>query len=732
MRVRRWLWGVTVVIAAGVAIAWGAAAMLPVPQAWRPGGGYALALALWLVSVGAACWLERRGLDRRLREHNERLTRVLDATAEGIYGVDAHGRCTFVNARALELFGYDGEASLLGSDMLQRFRPEPGATTTDGAVERALTGERSQDGLRDQLRRDDGSTLEVIHRASPLFGPGGARVVGAVASFTDCSLETQLRSSAERDRGVLSMVVDAVGEALILLDEHSRVARFNAGAERIFGRAAAEVIGGPVDRLLWECSGRELIEHIGARAGEAAGHPTQPSTRLLEGVRDDGRVFPMRVTVGQVRAATGTWVALAIQDISDEIEAEAARRRNFALETQACERRRFLSRMSHELRTPLNAVLGFTQLLRRQGEPMTPSQQRAIERIEIAGQHLLGMVNDLMDLSKLDLGGIHIEARAFDIAEEWPQAVTIVLPMARARNITIRTPHYDGAQTSLWREAGDEEPLTGAWVKADPMRVRQILVNLMTNAIKYNREDGGISVAIHQTQEEVQISVIDTGYGLTPEQLVHIGEPFNRLGAEQTGVEGSGLGLALSRNLAQAMGGELTIDSTVGCGTRATLILPRAAAQELPIGVGPAAVRPAASGAARGPGFRLLHIEDDPINKELVAGLLAHSRPDIAYAHAASGREAVAYLQAHAPDVILTDMNLGDLSGLQLLAAIRATTHGAQAPLIALSGDAMTESIDAALEAGLFAYLTKPIEFARLLATLDDAARRARSGVALA
>ncbi len=664
-------------------------------------------------------------IKQALDERNERLTRVLDATAEGIYGIDAQGRCTFVNARALFLLGYEGEDQLLGRDVHDLIHHHRGCTPHEHeamqcAAHRALRGEHTIDGVRDMFWRRGGTPVPVVYRSCPIRAHDGASIVGAVVSFTDCSAEVALRESADRDRRLLAMVVDAVGEALILLDEHSRIAMFNAGAERIFARLSHDVIGESVDQFLSSCTGRDLIDHVCEHIVQTGPATQQPCTRLLEGMRNDGRTFPMRATLGLVHGSEGTWIAIALQDISDEIEAEAARRRNDALEAQAQERRRFLSRMSHELRTPLNAVLGFTQLLRRQDEPMSPNQQRAIERIEMAGQHLLGMVNDLMDLSKLDLGGIHIESRVFDLGDEWPQAVALVLPMARARNVTIRSPRYDGAQTLLWTEAEEDQSSGSAWVKADPMRVRQILVNLMSNAIKYNRDDGGMSIEIRQTDTQVRISIVDTGYGLSQEQLAHIGEPFNRLGAEQSGIDGSGLGLALSRNLALKMNGELLIESAVGFGTRATLVLQRATATHAPAPADDTAhhdiLPPLPTGRRC-----ILHVEDDPVNIELVGGLLAHSRPNIDYLCAISGKRALELLRDCVPDLILTDMDLGDMTGLALLAAIRRDARLDHVPVIAVSGDAMTDSVSRAREAGFADYLTKPIEFTEFLNTVDAA-----------
>ncbi len=645
--------------------------------------------------------------------HWTRLARIaehaLTVAGDGYLLLDRAGRIRAANTAYCRMTGCDTPRALIGRPVAQLSAIAPSAATRAQLVRARTQGCARYD---DEYRTACGGVPVRVTMAW----------LAAEHHFVLFVHDMTAQRSAERARQLLSTVVDAVGEALILLDAQSRIAMFNLGAQRIFGLSAQEALGQSIDVLLAAAEGAMLIEQVRTAAPPEGEQRQEPRTQLLDGRHKDGRSFPMRATFGLVPGTRGPWVAIAIQDISDNIEAEAARQRNQILEAQAQARRHFLSRMSHELRTPLNAVLGFAQLLRGQGDAMTAKQLRAVGRIESAGEHLLGMVNDLMDLSQLDQGGMRLDLHAFDVADEWPQAIALVLPMARARNINIRSPRYDGAQTLLWAEADDNLSSGSARVLADPMRVRQILVNLLSNAIKYNRDDGAVSLEVGTVDAQVHISVSDTGFGLSPEQLQRIGEPFNRLGAEQRGIEGTGLGLALSRNLAQAMHGELRIDSVLGFGTRVSLVLPLADPADASDQIHQTTADPRATTQTSVP-LCVLHVEDDPVNVELVSALFAHSRPNIDYVPASSGVQALAWLREHVPDIILTDMNLGDMRGQDLLDAIRSDARHAAIPVLALSGDAMLDSVANARRAGFFDYLTKPVHFEHLLSAIDAAAR---------
>jgi CheY-like chemotaxis protein len=264
-------------------------------------------------------------------------------------------------------------------------------------------------------------------------------------------------------------------------------------------------------------------------------------------------------------------------------------------------------------------------------------------------------------------------------------------------------------------EAGDaaSPPLL---VHADRLRLRQVLLNLLSNAIKYNRPHGRATVAWQRQGAWGEIRVVDTGIGLSPAQQAHLFEPFNRLGAERTGVEGTGIGLVLARHLVQLMGGELALSSDLGLGTTVTVRLPLA-----PATANPVADATGTDGRAAGGRLRLLYAEDNPVNVEIVRAIL-QARPMYELRVAESAAQALAMARDEVPDLMLVDMHLGDASGLELATALLADARTRGIRLVALSADALPAQIDAALRLGFASYLTKPVEVQRLLRVLDEAA----------
>jgi CheY-like chemotaxis protein len=358
--------------------------------------------------------------------------------------------------------------------------------------------------------------------------------------------------------------------------------------------------------------------------------------------------------------------------------------------------------MSHELRTPLNAVLGFAQLLRFDTErPLSVQHGERVQHIQSAGEHLLALVNDVLDLSRVESGELMPALEAVNLRSVAEDALAMVVPLAASAGVDLLEPH-----------AADE-----VWVLADRVRLRQVLVNLLSNAVKYNRHGGSVTVGWFVEADACRIDIVDTGSGMSREKLAHLFEPFNRLGAEKSKVEGTGIGLVLSLRLVESMRGELKVDSVVGRGTTATLLLQCAErAFSTPPVLGP----PSEHGALDG-SLSVLYAEDNEVNAELVRQV-ARLRPAIALRVAENGAMALAMARQDPPDLMLVDMNLGDMSGLELAREIRQcpTTQGVR--LVALSADALPEQINVALVSGFEDYLTKPIDFRALLKVLDGMA----------
>ena len=415
-----------------------------------------------------------------------------------------------------------------------------------------------------------------------------------------------------------------------------------------------------------------------------------------------GAILSAQVTVTVLRDAKGhaSSIVAVVEDVGEQLKLEAAERAREAAEASNQAKSEFLSRMSHELRTPLNAMLGFAQLLELDPKhPLAPAQRPRVAQIQDAGWHLLEMINDVLDLSRIESGNLSLQVQPVKLAEMLEPSIAMVSGEAQRRRIDIT------------RALG-----TGTLIVfGDPTRIKQILTNLLSNAVKYNADGGRVHIASRLVgADTVEISVTDTGLGMTPEQLGALFQPFNRLGRERSSQEGTGIGLVISQRLAESMGGSLHADSRAGEGSMFTLTLPcpveidtvRSELDEL-------ALEPAAYHRRR-----VLYVEDNATNVEVMRGILAQ-RPQVELQVAADGREALAVLETQQPDLILLDMHLPDISGLELLRRFRATRRLGDVPIVMVSADALEPQIEAAYEAGCTRYLTKPVNVIELLSVVD-------------
>ena len=415
----------------------------------------------------------------------------------------------------------------------------------------------------------------------------------------------------------------------------------------------------------------------------------------------DGSVHWLISTGCAVRDANGKPLRMVglNWDITQRKRAEAALRDAEAAERASRAKSEFLARMSHELRTPLNAILGFAQLLEHDGsERLDALQRERLARIASAGTHLLSLIDEVLDLSAVEAGSLPVALQPIALDEAIEEVRQWLAPMAAGQALSLRIAP------------------SGAWVLADARRLRQILANLMSNAIKYNRRGGQMSLAARRLLVDGapgwELAVGDTGRGLSDEQQAHLYEPFNRLGAEREGIEGRGIGLTTVHHLVQLMGGRLQVNSRLGVGSEFRVWLPLAAA---PV----AAPAPGGGGQAAAAALHalsVLYVEDNAVNV-LVMRELVGLRPNITLHVAADGHGGVEAALQHRPDLVLVDMHLPDMDGHELLRRLRA--QHLPAALIALSANAMPEAVAQARAAGFDDYWTKPIDVAQLLAGLD-------------
>ncbi len=390
-----------------------------------------------------------------------------------------------------------------------------------------------------------------------------------------------------------------------------------------------------------------------------------------------------------------------------ELELGMADRRAAELRAETASRAKseFLSRMSHELRTPLNSILGFAQVLEM--DSLGPEQCESVGYIVKGGRHLLRLIDEVLDIARIEAGRLAIPPEPVPVRDIVREALDLVTPIAAEGHISLLDDSACGAP--------------GEHVLADGQRLKQVLLNLLSNAIKYNRKGGTVTLSCARTAAgRLRIKVSDTGRGLPPDALERLFTPFERLGADQAGIEGTGLGLALSKRLVEAMGGTLGVESTLGRGSAfwVELTLAESPVDRLPRdGQGP--VSPA-SPAAPSQGGIVLYVEDNLSNVQLIKRLLAH-RPGVRLLPVMQGRLALDLASQHNPDLILLDLQLPDIPGDEVLRRLRETPETRHIPVIVISADATPGQTERLRTAGAWQYLTKPLDVKKFLSLLDEA-----------
>jgi CheY-like chemotaxis protein/nitrogen-specific signal transduction histidine kinase len=364
----------------------------------------------------------------------------------------------------------------------------------------------------------------------------------------------------------------------------------------------------------------------------------------------------------------------------------------------------YLSRMSHELRTPLNAILGFAQLLEL--EELTAEQRENLHYILSAARHLLALINEVLDIATIEAGRLPLSLEPVAVADVVAEAVSLIRPLADQHQVLLVSPALDDH----------------AHVRGDRQRLKQILLNLLSNAVKYNRPGGRVELELGPGDpERMRVHVLDSGPGIAAEALAQLFVPFERMGSEETGIEGAGLGLPLSRRLAEAMGGTVEVETTVGQGSDFWVELPVAEGpvqraerqQEL----APAPEAPPAPPSA----LTVLYIEDNLSNLQLVERVLSR-RPGVELISAMRPQLGLDLAAEHHPDLILLDLHLPDMPGQEVLRRLQAEPRTAQVPVVILSADARPTLIKELLAQGVRAFMTKPLDVKELLGLLDDVA----------
>ena len=562
--------------------------------------------------------------------------------------------------------------------------------------------------------RKDGSRFPAIVSVTALRDAQGA-IIGYLLIGTDNTARKQVEAEQKkldqrlRDQQFYTRsLIESNIDALMMADPLGIITDVNKQMEALTGCTRDELIGSPfknhfTDSERAEASIKLVLSEkkvtnyeltARARDGKQTVVSYNATTfydrdRTLQGVFAAARDVTERKRLDQV-----------LQDKNAELESarSVAEKANLAKSD-------FLSSMSHELRSPLNAILGFAQLMESADPLPTAPQAESIAQILQAGWHLLKLINEILDLAAIESGKVSLSPESVSLSEVMSECQAMMEPQAQQRGISMTFPRFD----------------VGLFVMADRIRLKQIVINLLSNAIKYNKEGGTIIVdCIVSAPERIRISVADTGAGLPPEKLAQLFQPFNRLGQEAGGMAGTGIGLVVTKRLAELMAGVLGVESTVGVGSVFWCELISAAAPQLKIQSGEveASVRPQLPDGA--PLRTLLYVEDNPANMKLVEQLIERC-PDIRLLTAVNGTLGIELARAAQPQVILMDVNLPGISGIEALKILREDPATAHIPVLALSANAMPRDIATGLELGFFRYLTKPIKVKEFMDTLNTA-----------
>lgn len=526
---------------------------------------------------------------------------------------------------------------------------------------------------------------------------GAGRVAHVASIAVDITPWVEAGAQLEADRNLLDTLLRVSPDAIVYVGTDRRPVELSQAVFELLGEPA-EVSSADLGRRLHPDDAPALTGWLDALlTGRQVG-------RLRHRVvRSDGRTVHLEAS-GRLLAGDGgdPSAVLVSRDVSTAVEVEEQLDHALSVARAAGRaKEELLGRISGELRVPLEDLLATADRLHRGASEagiMVPAQQDAVQHIDRAAHHLRSLIDEIADVSSLQRRGTALQLAAVPVGRLVADAVGLVRPLGEGSGVQVTGPPDGGA---------------GPWVRADRQRLLQVLLNLLSNGVKYNRPGGTVRVSVSVFGSRIRVAVSDTGVGIAPEHLDRLFDPFDRLGAEHSAVEGTGVGLTVTRHLVEQMGGTVEVASAVGTGTVFAVEL--AAAEPPPSGARTDVARPAVRM------LRVLHVEDDPASGELVHQLLQR-RPGIDLVRAADGATALVLARDDPPDLLLLDLGLPDVDGKAVLDRLRDDPLTAAVPVVVISADATDGQVQRLLSAGAAAYLTKPVAVGQLLALVDAAA----------
>ncbi len=528
------------------------------------------------------------------------------------------------------------------------------------------------------------------------------------------TLNQELEHRVEERTERLRAIVDTAADGIITIDETGTIESFNTAAEIMFGYSTEEVIGRPIT-LLMQKNEAELHDVQLKNYLETGEIHVIGTGREVSAVRKNGEVFPLYIAVSSVKLNNRELFTGIVRDMTEPRKFEQA----LLLAKEQAEKAnsaksQFLSSMSHEFRTPLNGILGFAQLLSNlPSEPLSKLQTEYVELILGAGSHLHDLVNDLLDLAKIESGNLALSVETIDPMMAVGECLDLTAPLAEGNQITV---------INNLQEIHDSKNIH---IRADYVRFKQILFNLVSNAVKYNHTGG--SVTLDCSDDAIasgiyRISVRDTGFGIPETQLDELFEPFNRLGQEAGEIEGSGVGLSVTKMLVELMNGRIGVESSLNAGSTFWIELPLATEQQIQDATDQQHFELRKLPKFKFPSGQhtILYVEDNPNNLRLISELLANFE-NITLVSAKTGEEGLQIARDIKPHVIILDINLPGMNGFETLGFLQSFDSTRDIPVIALSASAMPENINKGIQAGFSDYITKPFIVEVMLKAIEDA-----------
>jgi PAS domain S-box-containing protein len=681
---------------------------------------------------------------RQELQESEALYRSLVDYSPDMIAVHSHeGRTLFINPAGVKLMAAQSAEEILSQPIMDMVPLDSREAARQG-MENTLAGKPTPL-LQEKMHRLDGTSFEAEFRAIPISYAGQRAIQFVMRDITERKRAEkqihQLLAQIEHQNNELeSRVAQRTEELNVLnqrlqdeLTERQQLLLSLGDSEarfRLLFEASPDAIllidpsdpdiSWPIvdcNEVACTMNGYSREQLIGQSIDILNASPGIPNERndYLKRVREKGvlhyeafhrrktgHIFPVEVSTSLI-SFEGRELILGIdRDITERKQSEAALEKAIKMaEAASRAKSEFLSRMSHELRTPMNAILGFAQLLNMsRKEPLTPIQKERVKQITKGGQHLLGLINEILDISRIEAGRLQISPEPVPLRESIQEILDLSAPLAADRHIQL--------QSSL-----EGNP----FVMADRQRLKQVLLNLLSNAVKYNYDGGYVMVSWHQTPANSwRISVTDTGSGISAENLGRLFIPFERLVNDQSNVEGTGLGLALAKRLVELMEGRIGVESVVGQGSTFWVELPSAESQLALLhrtdGTGQL---PVISSTAR----TILYVEDNIANFELIQQVLAdYSQIELLWA--SDPQTGIESARLHHPNLILLDLHLGSRDGAEVLRQLKQDVQTATIPVVMVSADATPGQIERLVSLGVHSYLTKPLDIKRFIQIIEE------------